>query len=217
MKEFYSSLIVGVNQTLIGLPFDTVKVWIQNGQPIWRRPLTNYYKGAIPEFTNSILSNCLIFPIHAYTLPYTNNNSFISGAIAGLSISPSVYTFRSFKIYQQVGRKWSFNTWMNNKGRGYPTTCAREMVGYSIFFGSYSYFKKQDVPTFISGALAGLCNWGVSYPIDVVMSRQIAQDLSITQAIKLGKLYRGYGVCLCRSMIVNAFGFLGYENIKSLL
>ena len=215
LKESVSSFMVGINQGVIGIPFDTMKVWMQNNQQVIGRPFRQYYRGFGPEFTNAIITNSIVFPIHAYSLPYTNN-SFISGAFAGVSVSPLVYMFRFFKIFQQVNIPFSINTFLNYRGRGYLPTMMRESVGYSMYFGSYSYLKEQNVPTFIAGGLAGVCNWGTSFPFDTIMSRQIAQNITISDAIRYGSLYKGYGVCLIRSVCVNSFNFLVYENIKSL-
>ena len=214
-EEYISAAMVGINQTVIGLPFDSIKVWVQNNQQVWDRPFSNYYRGAIPEFCAGIASNCLVFPVHSYTLPYTNN-SFISGAIAGVVVSPFVYTFRTCKIYQQMGYKLSIKTLLNIKGRGYFTAFCRESLGYSMYFGTYSYTRKYDFPVFISGAFAGIFNWGASYPIDTLMSRQIAQNISIRDAICIGNIYKGYSVCLFRSMIVNGCSFLVYESVRKL-
>jgi hypothetical protein len=214
-KEYVSAFMVGVNQTIIGLPFDTVKVWMQNYQPVWGRPFTHYYKGALPEFTVAITANCMVFPIHSYTLPYTNN-SFLSGAIAGMSISPLVYSFRVYKIYQQMSYNVSLDLLLRNKGRGYIPALGREMLGFSMYFGMYNYMRDHNLPVFLSGACAGLFNWGTSYPLDTIMSRQIAQNISIVDAFKHGNLYRGYGVCLLRSMIVNGCSFFVYETVRKL-
>ena len=69
--------MVGINQGLIGIPFDTVKVWMQNNKQVLRRPITHYYRGFLPELTNAIITNSIVFPIHAYSYPYTDN-SFLS-------------------------------------------------------------------------------------------------------------------------------------------
>ena len=214
MKEFISSFMVGINQGLIGIPFDTIKVWMQNNHRIFGRPLTHYYRGIVPDMTNAIITNSIVFPIHSYSLPYTHN-SFLSGGIAGMCVSPIVYTFRTIKIFQQVRIPFNIRRFLNYRGRGFPMTVMREGIGYSMYFGSYSYLKEQGVPTFVAGALAGLCNWGISFPFDTIMSRQVAQNISISDAIKSGPLYRGYGVCLIRSICVNSFNFLVYENVKS--
>jgi hypothetical protein len=214
-KEFVSSFMVGINQGIVGIPFDTVKVWMQNNKPIFGRPFIQYYRGCAPELAGAIITNTIVFPIHAYSSPYTDN-SFLSGGFAGLCVSPLVYTYRSFKIFQQVGIPFSIRIFSNYRGRGYLATSMREMVGYSMYFGIYSYLKEQNIPTPIAGALAGLCNWGTSFPFDTIMSRQMAQNISISKAIQMGSLYRGYGVCLIRSIFVNSLNFVVYENIKSL-
>ena len=167
------------------------------------------------ELKNAIITNGMVFPIHTYSLSYTNN-SFISGAFAGISVSPIVYMFRFNKIFQQVNKPFNIQTFINYKGRGYIPTMLRESVGYSMYFGSYSYLKEQNIPTFIAGGIAGLCNWGASFPFDTIMSRQIAQNINVLKAIQWGSLYRGYGICLIRSVCVNSFNFLVYENIKAL-
>ena len=87
----------------------------------------------------------------------------------------------------------------------------------SFYFGFYDYCRKKEFNTFISGSIAGLMNWTLTYPIDVIESRQIAQDISIKDALKQGKLWKGYGVCATRAIIVNAAIFSSYEQIKKLL
>ena len=171
LKETISSFMVGINQGIIGVPFDTVKVWMQNDKQVFGRPYFQYYRGFAPELANAIVTNSIVFNIR---------------------------------------------TFLNYRGRGFLMTAMRESVGYSMYFGSYSYFKEQGIPTFVAGALAGLCNWGTSFPFDTIMSRQVAQNISIKDAIRAGPLYRGYSVCLIRSICVNSFNFLVYENVKSL-
>ena len=217
MKEFVSSSMVGITQTLIGLPFDTIKVWIQNNKPVVSRNIKDYYRGARPEFCSAIISNCIVFPSYSYTLDYTNYNSFFSGALAGVFNSFFIYPLRTSKIYKQMGLKLTFNDFIKLRGLGYVSTLLRESVGFSMYFGMYSYARNNDIPIFLSGALAGLFNWAVSYPFDTIGNRQIAQNTSILKAIKMGNIYRGYSVCLLRSMIVNSANFIVYEKMKSIL
>lgn len=217
MKEFISSSMVGITQTLIGLPFDTVKVWIQNNKRVVSKNPLNYYRGVRPEFCSAIISNCIVFPSYKYTLDYTNHNSFLSGALAGVFNSLFVYPLRTSKIYKQMGMNFTFNKFIKLRGIGYLSTFFRESVGFSMYFGMYSYARNNNIPIFLSGALAGLFNWGISYPFDTIGNRQIAQNTSILKAIKMGNIYRGYSVCLLRSMIVNSANFFVYEKITSIL
>ena len=82
----------------------------------------------------------------------------------------------------------------------------------------YKYARDDlEFNPLIAGALAGLANWTMTYPFDIVKSRQIAQDVSIKDAIKMGKLWKGYPVCATRAVIVNAVNFWTYETVKNLL
>ena len=87
----------------------------------------------------------------------------------------------------------------------------------SFYFGSYNYLKDQGFNPLISGGLAGLLNWTTTYPIDVIRSRQIAQQISIKQAIKMGNLWKGYSVCALRAVIVNAANFWVYEKVRKMV
>ena len=69
----------------------------------------------------------------------------------------------------------------------------------------------------ISGGIAGLVNWTTTYPIDVIHARQIAQHISIKQAIKQGNLWRGFPVCATRAVLVNATTFSVYEKVKKIM
>ena len=110
--------------------------------------------------------------------------------------------FRFNKIFQQVNKPFNIKTFINYKGRGYVPTMLRESVGYSMYFGSYNYLKEQNIPTFIAGGIVGLCNWGASFPFDTIMTRQIAQNISVLKAIQWSSLYIGLwsmfnSFCMC--------------------
>ncbi len=62
--------------------------------------------------------------------------------------------------------------------------------------------------------MAGLCNWTVTYPIDVIKSRQMASNISISQAFRMGNLWKGFSICAARAVIVNAIDFWIYETVK---
>jgi hypothetical protein len=85
------------------------------------------------------------------------------------------------------------------------------------YFGSYDYLRGQNLSPFTAGAAAGLLNWTLTYPIDVVRSRQIAQGVSMRDAIGLGHLWKGYTACAVRAVLVNGVSFWVYEKVKSML
>ena len=87
----------------------------------------------------------------------------------------------------------------------------------SAYFGSYDYLKKHEYHSLFSGGIAGLANWTLTYPINVVKSRQMAQNISIKQAIKIGNLWKGYTICATRAVLVNATNFYVYESLMKYL
>ena len=60
---------------------------------------------------------------------------------------------------------------------------------------------------FVCGeALAGLSNWTLSYPFDVIRTRLASGAMSALDAASLGQLWRGYPLC-AQGVIVNAAVF----------
>ena len=100
---------------------------------------------------------------------------------------------------------------------GYWSTTARETLAMTVYFGTYKSLRKEEYNPMISGAAAGLVNWTATYPIDVIHARQIAQHISIKQAIKQGNLWRGFPVCATRAILVNGATFSVYEKVKKLI
>ena len=212
MSDFIAAACVGVTQVTVGHPFDTAKVLIQNKKKWAGLPIRDYYRGWRFPLIGSILFNCTVFPTYERTLKYTNSCA-ISGAVAGLIISPVVFCFEVGTIKQQT--KQNLHNFFQTKGK--YSVFARETIAMSTYFSIYNYAKKKEVHTLTAGGAAGLANWTITYPVDVVKSRQIAQNISIRSAIKQGNLWKGYPICAARAMVVNAANFWVYETVKNLL
>ena len=215
MTDFISAFCVGIAQTSVGHTFDTVKVLIQNNKT-WRglKPI-DYYRGWKFPMTTSVLFNCTVFPVYERTIEYTNSR-ILSGALAGLAVTPIVFCSEVGKIRQQTKQPISLQSFTKSHGR--ISTMARETLAMSSYFGMYKYARDDLILNpIIAGGLAGWANWTLTYPFDMVKSRQIAQGLTIPQAIKQGNLWRGYPVCALRAVIVNAVNFWTYETVKDLL
>jgi len=45
MSDFFAGWCVGIAEVIIGHPFDTAKVLLQNNRPWWGLTLSKYYKG----------------------------------------------------------------------------------------------------------------------------------------------------------------------------
>lgn len=214
MTDFISGLCAGCAQVAVGHPFDTAKVLIQNNQKWYGLSVGEYYRGWKFPLISATVFNCTVFPVYERTKDITNNNT-ISGGLAGLVVTPLVYLFDIGKIKKQTNQKLKFSDFY--KTRGLTTTTIRETVAMMTYFGSYNYFKDLELHPLISGGLAGLTNWTITYPVDVVRTRQMAQNVTIEQAISQKNLWNGFGVCAARAIVVNSAIFFVYEKSKEIL
>ena len=163
---------------------------------------------------SSVLCNTFIFPIQERTYKYTNNH-WISGFFGGLFQGPIVYLFDLGKIKRQTQKpNLTFKTIIKNKGKF--STLLNDSLGLTVYFGTYHTLREHSYSPVLSGGLAGLANWTLTYPIDVVKSRQISQNISILKSVKLGNLYKGYSICATRAILVNSVNFCVYEKVKQL-
>ena len=97
-------------------------------------------------------------------------------------------------------------------------TFARESLAFGIYFTTYDYFKEtHSFPIPIAGAIAGVSNWSFTYPLDVIRNRQIAMDVTVSQACNMGSLFKGLNYCLVRAVIVNSTAFYVYEKVHNSL
>ena len=69
----------------------------------------------------------------------------------------------------------------------------------------------------MSGAMSGITNWTLTYPLDVIRNRQIAYNISMKEAFNQGSLWGGYRLCIIRAIFTNASVFYTYETCKTLL
>jgi Mitochondrial carrier protein. len=101
--------------------------------------------------------------------------------------------------------------------------------------GSYEFLKRKfrniglDYTTscFISGGLANVFCWLVTYPMDIVKTRlqlKSGEKGRIRDQAKLiwkskGFLgfYQGIGATLCRAIVSGSFNFCTYEMVKKLI
>lgn len=239
MKDIVASSCVGLGQLLIGHPFDTAKILIQNKQPWYSLPISRYYRGwKFPLFYSSLF-NVICFTTHERSYKYTQNH-FTSGLLGGMAISPFAYVFESFKIKHQVynktqhqqtkpkqtkpkqNKKHTINkrimkaTFKQIKTtRGLLSLSTRETLAMGVYFQTFHELKKHMDNTLICGGLTGLASWTLTYPIDVIASRQIAQNITIREAFSQRNLWKGIHVCLLRAMIVNAVNFKIYEMVMN--
>ena len=242
--EFYGGCVSGLVQNIIGHPFDTLKVYIQNKKTISlgstvQSSFNKYYRGFAFPTTLSMLINGATFQINAFLSNHftlTSNRQhnyhgrcciqqrqqqqqqqqqrqhFINGFCTGLITSPVVFAFEVGKIKRQMNLPLQWTDFATTPG--YWMTACRESVAVSVYLGSYySLREKQYTPPF-SGGVAGLLSWTFTYPVDVIKNRQTSQNFTIQKAVQMGNLWRGFGVCALRGILVNSIGFCVYDWTK---
>eukprot|EP01120_Amphizonella_sp_Union-15-10_P006798 TRINITY_DN2236_c0_g1_i3.p1 TRINITY_DN2236_c0_g1~~TRINITY_DN2236_c0_g1_i3.p1 ORF type:complete len:226 (+),score=18.13 TRINITY_DN2236_c0_g1_i3:307-984(+) len=123
--------------------------------------------------------------------------------------------------------------------QGITPTLVRNTIGDMFYFGAYEITKHgmanhlpDVVSILLAGSLGGVAFWTFIYPIDVVKSlMQTDHPRSCDRKYKsmldcIRKVYssegfrgfwKGYGVCVLRSVPTNAFAFLAYEYAKDIL
>ena len=121
--NFKKNIIAGTTyaslSTLVGFPFDTIKVKLQNKEYptsqkavvdiIKNKGITNFYKGSLISFISHVSKRPLQFSLgeHLKKESYFNNmgiaKNFIIGVSTGVIISPIATPFQVLKIRKQTG------------------------------------------------------------------------------------------------------------------
>lgn len=217
MTNYYSGFIVGITQTAIGHPLDTMKVIYQNNPNADSKLMNirNLYRGWKFPLLASTTFNGSIFNMHDYFKSKNirlgnNDNGFLAGSLAGLIISPYVYFINKGKVLQQTNRPITGSNILTKHGIGVNAT--KETLATGVYFSSYETYKTNlGLPVFAAGGLAGLTMWTSIYPLDTLRTRQFANSIGFKEALKQGNLWKGYSVCATRSVVTNAFNFYVYE------
>ncbi|MFH4975829.1 hypothetical protein AB6A40_002538 [Gnathostoma spinigerum] len=123
--------------------------------------------------------------------------------------------------------------------RGTAATLLRDIPASGVYLASYEYLKKlfshgasehslTPAATLVAGGLAGIANWSVCIPADVMKSRlQIAPEGKYPNGIRSvfrdimthegpQALFKGFTPVMLRAFPANAACFFGYEIALSL-
>jgi solute carrier family 25 (mitochondrial carnitine/acylcarnitine transporter), member 20/29 len=208
MNEFGVGAIVGSVQVIVGHPLDTIKTNIQTNKiSTMKFTIHRLYKGFKYPFFGSIIINSMMFGTNKYLYTYTHNY-YVSGMLAGIITSFIINPLELYKVRTQLLLK---NTLDPFKGLG--STILKESIGMYIYFGTYYKLTTEyNYNPLISGGMSGWLGWLFMYPIDVVKSR-IQSDgcKTILEGFKQGNLWRGFGLCSLRAILVNSVGFYIYS------
>ncbi|KAF3936367.1 hypothetical protein ABW19_dt0200017 [Dactylella cylindrospora] len=113
---------------------------------------------------------------------------------------------------------------------GFHLHLTRDVLGTGIYFMMYETFKRSfssaegtsHVAIAVSGGLCGLISWAMIYPIDSsksiyqrkILSTPPGEPLtSLKYPLFHRRMYRGLGVSMARSCLLNAIFFSSYERI----
>ena len=174
------------------------------------------YAGITYPTINHMCTGYFLFGSTDYFNSYFNN-FYLSGLVSGLCITIPVHITDYFKTNTQLQLKKPMYHLIPYCHTGIASTCTRECIGSSVYFGGYHHLKSHDIHPFISGGISGMASWLCTYPIDVVKTRvtQYPHVLSYYDAFCKGNLYSGLGFCLLRGFLVNGTVFLMYDILKT--
>ena len=181
MNDYIYGGISGLCQTTIGYPLDTIKVILQNNKSIKDLKLNQIMSGIKYPLRSSIFICSINFGSYNYMRNKLELNIPISGAISGLIISPIVFVSDYGKIQMQMGINPIWKNIIYSKG--FFSVVLRETCAFSIYFTTFDYARKKNIHPFIAGGIAGLTNWTLTYPIDVIRTRQIMHNTSFYYSV----------------------------------
>jgi len=173
---------------------------------------------------------------------------FCSGAIQSMLLSPVELVKIRLQL-QNIGQsietqkgpmRVAKNIWkiegLRGIYRGLGITMLRDAPAHGLYFWTYEYAREKLHPgcrrsceeslntMLVSGGLAGVVSWVLSYPLDVIKTRLQAQTLSsqkyrgILDCLRKSVreegyevLWRGLGTAVARAFVVNGAIFSAYE------
>ena len=98
-----------------------------------------------------------------------------------------MYFIDTFTIRRQTNQGVGLN--MFRDSRGFGMTVGREVVALSTYFGTY-HKMRENYGSLVSGGTAGLVNWTLSFPLDTMRTRQMAQRCTLTEAWTMGHMWK---------------------------
>src|SRR5579862_9453729 len=224
MHQFTAGFLSGVLGTIVGHPFDSIKVASQVNQSNgffhncrWiygEYGFMGFQKGLMsPLVSRSLIKGSLFSSygysntfLESYLTPYTR--MFVSGMFAGAVSSLFCSPMELIKISKQ--RDHSILQLINEHGakilmKGLTQTFIREIPFNGIYFPLYHYLKDR-VP--MAGGLTGVITWTLVYPLDVIKTlHQVPNNtVSVTQLWSqrgIKGFYNGLSATLVRAFPVH--------------
>lgn len=198
-----AGFITGSIQTLVGHPFDTIKVSLLTAT----RP-RHMYQGGAPALWSGCISNALVFGTE-HQLHTLTSSHWQTGGLAGFLTGFIVHPMDYIKCRQQINQNIEWHQMM----KGLSWTIGRDTIGYSIYFHTFHHYQ-DHMGTFCAGGMAGIGSWLLTYPLDVIKTQIQCRT---NYQCHPSTLIKGLSVVLCRSFVVNALLFWCFEPIQKKL
>jgi solute carrier family 25 (mitochondrial carnitine/acylcarnitine transporter), member 20/29 len=179
----------------------------------------------------------------------TLKESAIAGGCSGVPLALVVGPLERIKCLMQIDKS-RYSTFssslqsvyrdggLRSVFRGTGLTILRDVPGNAVYFAGYESTRRTlrlsepSLPdvlvTLLAGGMAGVANWIVAIPMDVIKSRwqtapttryrnyqHVLQDLLAREGP--AALFKGLGPALLRAFPANAACLLGVETVKTLL
>lgn len=218
VTEYKKGAIIGISQTILGHPLDTLKTWRQNGNNTklildseFKTNIRNLFRGVTYPFILSIGYNSFLFGFYS-KLKKESYSSLEAGAVSGTILGVILNPFEYYKIQCQTKISENISLY---PFRGVHYTLLRESISCGLYFSSYEYFTQNlGISSFIAGGISGCSSWAITYPIDTVKTRfQANSSFKGIHYIQQGNLWQGIGFCLLRAFLVNGVSFSLYEML----
>jgi hypothetical protein len=205
-------LAAGVLRTLIGHPFDTIKVLQQTGAPILG--LRDLYRGAhVPLATGAVVSagivtchSAMADALERFQGPQGPQESqerrawthALAGLLTGLLTGAVIWPIDAAKVRAQAGATAAVARGM----RGIAV--AREGLAGACFFGVNQALCGAGWAPAAAAAAAGVCSTVASHPLDVVRTR-LSCGLSARAAGTIAaSCSSGLPLALAKAAVTNA-------------
>lgn len=221
--EYVIGYSVGIAQTLVGYPLDTIKTRLQNSGVTKLTPGVKLAVGIRFPLVNSTIINTMTFGNRDFFEKLTGNK-MMSYTLVGITNGIVQNQLDSCKVQAQTrGTIPKFPRKFVTTGMKYSVSL--EALSMPIYFSTYEYLKnKRQYSSFNSGGWAGVNCWLWTYPIDTLKSRSFVNPgLKLQELIEVGStrgvygLYSGLGIALLRAYIVNGFVFSTYNILSDII
>lgn len=215
--------------------------------------LKGWYAGGALTFVGSAVANSILLASYnkinnnIYKINDQNKllNSVIAGGIASAITSFIICPYEIIKIRIQTNTE-PLTTYhrsikkIREEGgtralfKGIGATLGREVPAFMVYFSSYDVcmhrfqhiVPSRDLSCIFAGGVSGILSWIISFPMDVIKTRQQANAIPITFRSTVSVIYmneglrgffRGIAPVLIRAFPANAAFFLGVEKTTKYL